>query len=904
MPLSFAAPWALAALAGLVAVWWLLRIRPPAPRRLRFPAIRLLFGLDDREEPPHTTPWWLLILRMALFTLVVLAAAGPRWDSEPALDGEGTLVLVVDDGWASARGWESTRRSLLQAVDAAQVRGRSVVLAGTAPGTDWFRSQAAVAAEEAARLARVLAPQPWGVDRRAFLESLVGAELAGTGEILWFWDGTDGGDPEATALLAQQLSRIGPLSLMGGPEHEAPLLLLPAPDDADGMAPEVRRTHETGNEEVWVRAMSLEGRVLTRVATTMADGERIARAPLGLPRELRRDVTRVEIEGQRHAGAVVLVDDRWQRRTVGLVTMGDDYAARPLLAPTYYLRRALEPFAEIRQGPLAALLEDPPSVIVLADVGQLRPEGRDALTAWLDSGGTLVRFAGERLVDANSPLLPVKLREGEMRALGGAFSWEQPFSLGPFPSESPFAGLEVPDDILIRRQMIAEPSALLDDRTMARLADGTPLVTAAQSGRGELVFFHVTANTDWSNLPLSGLFVSMLQRLVERAEGGEGQLGSEVLPPLTVLDGFGREMAPPPDAVPVGAEQLLEGVPGPGHPPGYYGHELFRRALNLGGSVADVRAYRGPLPDGVNAVARFGTTTVDLSAWLFALALALLLVDIVAGLALRGLIDWQGWASALIALAALGVADARAEEPVPVGALAIQFGYVVTGNAEVDRTSALGLTALGRVLAERTSVVPVPPQPIDIERDPLVFHPFVYWPMTDLQAAVSEAAVARIEAYLQSGGLIVFDTRDGSPVAQLDAARRADPRLAKVLGSLDLPPLVPVSGGHVLGRSFYLLGSFPGRWAGNQVWIESTADRSRDEVAGVVVGAAGWAAAWATDPTGRPLFPVTPGGERQRELAYRFGVNLAMYAMTGNYKSDQAHTRTILQRLRRAVERR
>ncbi|MCE2475621.1 MAG: BatA domain-containing protein [Alphaproteobacteria bacterium] len=520
MPLSFAAPWALAALAGLVAVWWLLRIRPPAPRRLRFPAIRLLFGLDDREEPPHTTPWWLLILRMALFTLVVLAAAGPRWDSEPALDGEGTLVLVVDDGWASARGWESTRRSLLQAVDAAQVRGRSVVLAGTAPGTDWFRSQAAVAAEEAARLARVLAPQPWGVDRRAFLESLVGAELAGTGEILWFWDGTDGGDPEATALLAQQLSRIGPLSLMGGPEHEAPLLLLPAPDDADGMAPELRRTHETGNEEVWVRALSLEGRVLTRVATTLADGERIARAPLGLPRELRRDVTRVEIEGQRHAGAVVLVDDRWQRRTVGLVTMGDDYAARPLLAPTYYLRRALEPFAEIRQGPLAALLEDPPSVIVLADVGQLRPEGRDALAAWLDSGGTLVRFAGERLVDANSPLLPVKLREGEMRALGGAFSWEQPFSLGPFPPESPFAGLEVPDDILIRRQMIAEPSALLDDRTMARLADGTPLVTAAQSGRGELVFFHVTANTDWSNLPLSGLFVSMLQRLVERAGVG------------------------------------------------------------------------------------------------------------------------------------------------------------------------------------------------------------------------------------------------------------------------------------------------------------------------------------------------------------------------------------------------
>ena len=904
MPLSFAAPWALAALAGLVAVWWLLRIRPPAPRRLRFPAIRLLFGLDDREEPPHTTPWWLLILRMALFTLVVLAVAEPRWDREPALEGDGTLVIVVDDGWASARGWESTRRALLQAIDAAQVDDRSVRLAGTAPGTDWFRSQAAVAAADAARLARVLAPQPWGVDRRAFLESLVGAELADTGEVLWFWDGTDGGDPEAMALLAQQLSRIGPLNLMTGPEHEAPLLLLPAPDDADGMAPELRRPHATGAREVWVRALSLDGRVLTRVATTLADGTRAARVPLGLPRELRREVTRIEIEGERHAGAVVLVDDRWQRRTVGLVTLGDDYATRPLLAPTYYLRRALEPFAEVRQGPLAALLADPPSVIVLADVGQLRPEGRDALVAWLDAGGTLVRFAGERLVGADRPLLPVPLRAGDMRSLGGAFSWEQPFALGPFPAHSPFAGLDVPDDVRVRRQMIAEPSAALDDRTLARLADGTPLVTAAPSGRGELVFFHVTANTDWSDLPLSGLFVSMLQRLVERAEGGEGRLGSEVLLPLAVLDGFGRERPPPPDVVPAGAGQLLDGVPGPGHPPGYYGHDLFRRALNLGGSVADVQTFRGPLPDGVRPVGRFGATTVDLSAWLFALALALLLIDIVAGLALRGLLGGPGWAAALIVVVAVGAADAHAEDAVPAGAVAIQFGYVMTGDPEIDRTSALGLTALGRVLAARTSVVPAPPAAIDIERDPLVFHPFVYWPMTDRQAVVSEAAVARIEAYLQTGGLIVFDTRDGSPVARLAAPRRADPRLARVLGSLDLPPLVPVPGGHVLGRSFYLLGSFPGRWAGNPVWIESTADRSRDEVASVLVGAAGWAAAWATDPAGRPLFPVTPGGERQRELAYRFGVNLAMYAMTGNYKSDQAHTRTILQRLRRAAERR
>ncbi len=904
MPVSFAAPLALAALAGLVAVWWLLRIRPPAPRRIRFPAIRLLFGLDDREEPPHTTPPWLLILRLALFALVVLAVAGPRWDTAPALETEGALIVVVDDGWASAGGWEDLRRALLQLLEAAQARGREVVLAGTAPGTDRFRSQTRLDPEAAVRLARVMAPQPWGVDRRAFLESLVGAEFADVSEVRWFWDGTDGGDPEGMALLARQLARVGTLQLMTGDEHEALLLLEPATAAADGTVPQVRRLHAAGGQTAWVRALSAEGRVLTRAAAAFADGEQAVEVPLGLPRQLRREVVRIELEGQRHAGAVLLVDDRWQRRSVGLVTLGDDYAARPLLAPTYYLRRALEPFAEVRQGALGPLLEDPPAVIMLADVGQLRPEGRQALEAWLRGGGTLVRFAGERLVDADSPLLPVRLREGEMRALGGAFSWEQPFALGPFPPGSPFAGLAVPDDIRIHRQVIAEPAAARDELVLARLVDGTPLVTAAPRGRGEIVFFHVTANTDWSNLPLSGLFVSMLQRIVERAEGGEDGWGTGVLAPLSVLDGFGRAGPPPPDAVALAADRLPDARPGPGHPPGYYGHDLFRRALNLGPGAAGVGPYRGPLPDGAGPAARFGSGSLDLSPWLFALALGLLLIDIGVGLRLRGLLGGPVQAAVLAALVGFGASEARAQDPVPPGALAIQFGYVVTGDREADRTSALGLTALGQVLAARTSVVPVPPQPIDIERDPLVFHPFLYWPVTDRQAAISAAAAERIEAYLQAGGLIVFDTRDGSPAARLEGPRRADPRLARVLGALDLPPLVPVPAAHVLGRSFYLLGSFPGRWAGNPVWIESTAGRSRDEVAGVVVGAAGWAEAWAQDAAGRPLYPVTPGGERQRELAYRFGVNLAMYAMTGNYKADQAHTRSILERLRRTAARR
>ncbi len=51
------------------------------------------------------------------------------------------------------------------------------------------------------------------------------------------------------------------------------------------------------------------------------------------------------------------------------------------------------------------------------------------------------------------------------------------------------------------------------------------------------------------------------------------------------------------------------------------------------------------------------------------------------------------------------------------------------------------------------------------------------------------------------------------------------------------------------------------------------------------------------DETRKPQFPVVPGGERQREMAYRFGINLLMYVLTGNYKADQVHVPAIMERL-------
>lgn len=107
---------------------------------------------------------------------------------------------------------------------------------------------------------------------------------------------------------------------------------------------------------------------------------------------------------------------------------------------------------------------------------------------------------------------------------------------------------------------------------------------------------------------------------------------------------------------------------------------------------------------------------------------------------------------------------------------------------------------------------------------------------------------------------------------------------------MEIPP------DHVLGRAFYLLSDFPGRAAGGRLWVEAR-ENPNDEVSSVIVGANDFAGAWAVDPRGRALYPTAPGGDQQREMAFRFGVNLVMYALTGNYKTDQVHVSSILERL-------
>ncbi|TVR82314.1 MAG: DUF4159 domain-containing protein [Rhodospirillales bacterium] len=915
-PLSFAVPLALAGLLALPALWWLLRAIPPRPRQLRFPPLRLLAGLASSEQSVERTPPWLLVLRLVLATALILGVAQPLWNAGKPLPGSGPLVLIVDDGWAAGADWPARQTVMADLVDRADREGRRIILVSTAPAPGLAEPPPPrlLTASEARDRIAALAPHPWETRRDvaiAALRALPALESMPPGTVVWLSDGLRGGEDGTVAGLVRSLRALGPVRLVLPDPGAAAKVLRVSAVSGETLKVNVAQAG-AGTLDAVVQAVDENGRIVARALAVSSDGDAGSpAAELILPAELRNRVARVELASGRTAGSVVLLDARWQRRPVGIAASPGIGAELPLLSPSYYLERALEAGSEVRRGEVAALLDRDLSILIVPDDGITDgisdPGLHRRIDQWVRDGGILLRFAGPGLAmrgNRDDELLPVPLRAGE-RIHGGAMAWREPARLAPFPAAGPFAGLNLPPDVAIFRQVLAEPALAGPASVWAELDDGTPLVTSRGHAQGRLVLFHVSADPDWSSLPLSGLFVEMLDRIIDLGRGGTGVAGDgPPLAPIRTLDGFGDLGPAPPSARAIPASLFAESAAGSQHPPGLYGSRDRRQALNLPDTLPDPKAIEA-LPRGVEVAGYAPVPEIDFRPWLLGLALTLIVIDLAASLALRGLLPVgrrsrmpRTAGSVVLVFAVATAAPAWAQQAIADGtavpeALVTSLAYVDTGNAERDAISRRGLAGLTAIVNRRTAVELGEPVRIDLATDELIFYPFIYWPLSADATMPSDAALRRLRAYMASGGTVLVDTgagrRGDTPAADLRHLARA----------LDLPPLAPVPEDHVLGRAYYLLSAFPGRFAGGQVWVERSGDRLHDGVSGIVAGGNDWASAWALDANLRPMFAVVPGGERQREMAYRFGVNLVMYVLTGNYKADQVHLPAILERLGR-----
>lgn len=907
---GFASPLLLLGVLALPLLVLLLRAVPPAPILRRFPGVVLLLGLKDKESQTDRTPWWLLLIRLLAVAAIIVGFAGPVLNPRTETTGPADALLILVDGtWADAPYWDDRKAQIGALVDQAERDGRTTALVSLTdlpPTTPEFFAAALVKASLSS-----LNPNPWEPVTAALEE--FAANLDGSFDTYWLSDGIQ---RDGNTALISALTAAGNVTVY---DPALPALGLRTAQSVDGVIQISMSRSQAPQQTVSIRAMGLDPagieRVLAQEDINLEAGTFTGTTSFELPSELRNRLTRFEIAGQNSAGAVTLTGDALRRREVALIDGGLNPEELELLSPLHYLREALEPSADLIAGTLDQILEANPDVIVLADVTDFVDAEERALTEWVQNGGMLLRFAGPRMAASDlartseAPLMPVRLRSGG-RTIGGAMSWGEPKTLAPFSETSPFFGLQIPSDVAVSSQVLAQPDPSLANRVIAQLADGTPLVTRATNGLGQIVLFHVTANADWSTLPLSGLFVQMLERLA-LASGSPEQLATDLAggswTPEQVMDAFGV-LERIDTLAGVDGDVIALGTTGPDLLPGIYTSKEQSLAVNV--IATDRTLAPAQWPSEVRVLGTEPKDERDLKGLLLSAALLLLAIDVLLSLLVSGRLRGGLGIAVFICALPYGMPAEAQDDAFALEATAhVVLAHVMTGDPKIDDVANAGLAGLSRTLFQRTSVEPAAPMGVDIEKDDIALFPFLYWPVTASQPIPSRAAYAKLNAYLRTGGMILFDTRDAD-IAGFGGSTPEGQKLRAIALGLDIPALEPIPEDHVLTRTFYLLQAFPGRYNSRDIWVEAAKPGAElvegmpfrnlnDGVTPVVIGGNDWASAWALDERGGRMFPVGRGmaGEQQREIAYRFGVNLIMHVLTGNYKSDQVHVPALLDRL-------
>ncbi|ENN94431.1 DUF4159 domain-containing protein [Bartonella vinsonii] len=931
--MSFAAPFLLLGLLSLPVIWWLLQITPPSPHKEPFPPLRFLPKPTHQQESAKHTPWWLLLLRLTIAALIIISLARPTWNQKPIiLSGSQPLALIIDNGWASVKEWKKRLSVAESLLTQAEKHQKDIYFLATAENDT--ANIGPLPAKVIKQHLMHLQPRPWSVNRMDALKKLMERAKGKPLDITYLSDGLQTNENDETFALIEQLK---PKTFFWYSPDISDLTAITAIENDNGnMVARVIRSTTHNETPVTLNLYDANNQLLGHFTTKFLEGEITTLVPFNVPLELRNDIAWIKINNQNHAAATFLVNSHNKMSRVALLSPNTREMAQPLLSPFYYIIKALEGYTQLITaggGELSTdldhLLKQNPSAIIIGDIINMSEEAEKKLSDFVNKGGTLIRFAGENLSTAEhyDSLLPVPLRQGQ-RSLGSIMSWTKPQKLAPFAKNSLFSDLPFPEEVTVSRQILAKPSPELFEKTWLSLSDGTPLITAAGRGKGTLILIHIAPDPTWSNLPLSVFFAQMLQKLITLS-GHQNTNPTPIKKETTIKNPWrtittdGQLQTPPSSVVPLVLDAQNPPRPSYRTPPGLYGVKNNFYALNLLNHSSHFVKQSSLSPSLSGNPLSYDIKEKHLTGPLLGLAILLFAFD-------NFLTLWMGGAFFLnrqrnmllflpltIGFIAFFCHDPRVyakgtenyNEDIIQAAGATHLAYVVTHNHEIDTTSKNGLEALSQFIAERTMLSPSSVRALDLDKDELAFYPLIYWPIDANSPLPTQKSLEKINSFMKNGGTILFDTRDQIK-SSLNLERAATPatqRLQLILKGLSIPALEPASTDHVVARSFYIMPDFPGLYRGSPLWVESSSTNKKeknslglgDNVSSLLITANNFAGAWALDEKGTWKYPLVPNDPMQRLWAFRAGLNIVIYVLTGNYKADQIHVPALLERFKR-----
>ena len=897
--LAFTNYYALLGLLALPLIFLIIKSLPPSPKKMFFSSFYLINKLEKTSVTKNNIPFWLLIYRIILITLIVLFFSKPYLNSTAKTsdaDAIKSYVIIADIGWSMSKEWEKFKKIVNAISNEAEKKNKEIIFYHS-NSQKYEQPKVFKLSKNVNQYLKKISPSPWQFEKSNLTEIIKKNNNFIDSKVFFIFSKFDNKDYN------NQLKNLNFLNT----QVKNKVLINTVKNimffkniniSKESIKLEVIR-HEspTSSRRFTIKITSIDNQVIFKKSYVLKLNQKAFYFNENFPLEVLNQIHKIEIVEQNHAGAKYYFDDYSKKKKIGIYTESFQYKENPLLSSVYYLEKSLNIDHILKIGDLDQLIKFNSSVIIIPDKGNIPEREHLKLNKWLANGGTLIRFSGVRLSKSNTKFLPSNNLLMSVRHVGGILSMENLLKISPFNKDSIFYGLEIPNDINFKKQLIID-SQDSNLRFEASLTDNTPLVTLGKKSQGKIFLFHITANNDWSNLPLSSLFASMLERIVLLSE--KNIITSPLELNLTKeINSFGDLNNTNKILNIKGSTLLKKTYPSRNHLPGIYENNQLTVALNLSNKIDD-QYFNNVYDKKLKILPAFKDQIFDLRPILLKIILFMFILDMIITMLLKyqfsflrsfyknkNLFSLFFFLFFLVNLSNL-YSQSLANDT--------YLAYIKTPEEKLNYISKNGLNTIKILLQTRTSIAPKEVIEVDIKKDQIYYYSFLYWPLSKNLIDLDIKTITKIKNYLNNGGMLFFDII-GFSRENFNLESNKFKKIKNFLSSIEVDNLTPIPKDHTLTKSFYLLKKFSGRWDNKILLIENSSLELNDGVSSVILGFNDWASAWALDSNKNPIYPVVPGGERQREISYRFGINVAMYALTGNYKSDQIHFKSILNRL-------
>ncbi len=915
--LNFLYPALLWTALALPILWFVFKTIPPHPRLIKLPTARFLKDIETEDSQKDDIPWWLKALRILMMAMIILAAAAPFLapKTDITIDGE-ALGIVFDNSWAAAPQLENQKDKALSLILRAEQKGKNIVLIEAIPEHKNLSPITIVTPADARNRVKHIHAYPWEADHSALLEALKAQQekLTQAKTYHWLGHGYNDGDIEVVSDYIAEKGKV----IYYKPEDKKIARTLKSALNKDGRD-SYKFMQFDGfyyNDQSDFK-LYLKDRFSTVLSFIGLDdilnntNEDITTLWNSIDNDDDAVPSYMQLGIFKHAGAVYYLPAEILKQKVGVLSAHDavDNEESPLIQSIYYISKAVEGKAPYSIDPLDKLLDWGAKLIIVPEDFVLSQKDIQRLDKWVNDGGTLLRFPPSKQGHGETidTLIPIELL-AEERSIAGRLDWQEPLTLAKIPEDSPLAGIPLDKSLEIKRQVLATPSAKDHAQIWAVASDGTPIISARAQGHGLIILIHTQAKPGWSNMPITGFFVNVLHRIVDISSGARMQISkttdienpeSQSFAPYKLINASGELVAPDQTQAELTIQDIRSKPLSYDFRPGIYHSNNAEYIINLGDKLGPLRLVSAK--DIKGTIEGYSTeVNINLQIYFLLAALFLFFCEWLSSALLSGArykLHFVPRFKASILLCALLIglltaAPAWAQSRDDAErANSLNLAYVETANPIVNAMAQKGLQYVANAIMQRTALQNVRVTPVNISNDDLAFYPLLYWPIES--TPLGDKAYAKLNDYMNTGGMLFVDIRNGRKLSQSFYAQNQP--LSLLSEKLFIPLLKPLPEEHVLRKSYYLLSTanIAGRYDGGDIWLDlgdnsgSTAIEDNQHVAAFIIGANDWISLWADESA--DIY--------KREKALRFGINLVMYALTGTYKQDQVHTKAILERL-------